>query len=43
MPENNNLIGLMLKNNRASRAARTLVEFFDVVYNDNAKFPTARF
>ena len=30
-PENNDLIGWMRKNNRAARAARTLVEIFDVV------------
>ena len=30
-PESNDLIGWMKKNNRAARAARTLVEFFDVV------------
>ena len=30
--ENNDLIGWMKKNNRAARAARTLVAFFDVVY-----------
>ena len=30
-PENNDLIGRMMKNNRAARAARTLVQFFDVV------------
>ena len=30
-PERNDLIGWMGKNNRAARAARTLVEFFDVV------------
>ena len=29
--ENNDLIGRMRKNNRAARAARTLIEFFDVV------------
>ena len=28
----NDLIGRMRKNNRAARAAHTLVEFFDVVY-----------
>ena len=31
MPENNDLIGQMRKNNRAVRAARTLVALFDVV------------
>ena len=34
-PENNHLVGYMRKNHRAARAARaarTLVEFFDVVY-----------
>ena len=31
MPENNDLIGWMRKNNRDARAARTLAEFFDVV------------
>ena len=30
-PENNVLIGRIRKNNRAARAARTLVQFFDVV------------
>ena len=30
-PENSDLIGWMRKNNRAARAARTLVQFFDVV------------
>ena len=30
-PENNDLIGWMRKNNRVARAARTAVEFFDVV------------
>ena len=29
--ENNDLIGWMRKNNRATRVARTLVEFSDVV------------
>ena len=29
--ENNDLIGRMSKNNRAARAARTLVQFFDIV------------
>ena len=30
-PENNDLIGWTRKNNRAARAARSLVQFFDVV------------
>ena len=30
-PENNDLIGWIRKNNRAARAAGTLVQFFDVV------------
>ena len=30
-PENNDLVGWTSKNNRAARAARTLVQFFDVV------------
>ena len=37
-PQNNDLIGSMRKNNRAARAARTLVKFFDVGcegFNDN--------
>ena len=31
-PENNDLIGWLRKNNHAARAARTLVQFLDVVY-----------
>ena len=31
MPENNDLIGWIRKNNRAARAARSLIQFFDVV------------
>ena len=30
-PQINDLIGWVRKNNRAARAARTLVQFFDVV------------
>ena len=30
-PQINDMIGCMRKNNRAARAARSLVEFFDVV------------
>ena len=30
MPEKNDLIGWIRKNNRAARAARCLVQFFDV-------------
>ena len=42
-PENDDLIGWMSKNNRAARAARTWIEFFDVSANDNVKFPNLRF
>ena len=38
MPENNDVIDWMRKNNRAARAARTLVQFFDVVYQMMSKF-----
>ena len=31
MPENNDLIGWMRKNNNTARAARTLIDYFDVV------------
>ena len=31
--ENNDMIGLMRKNNRASPAARTIVELFDVPFH----------
>ena len=37
MPENNDLIGWMMKNNRAARVARTLVEFFDVAKCQRSK------
>ena len=33
-PENNDLIGQITKSNRASRAARTLEEFFDISKDD---------
>ena len=39
MPEKSDLIGWMRKNNRAARAARTLVEIIRSLPNDKEKFP----
>ena len=43
-PQIKDLIGWMKKNNRATRAARFLAQFFDrSLPNDNVKFPYLRF